>query len=248
MIVIGCDVSLRSPAFVVHSTETQSWRAYVWPQRKNDTRVVNPDIVVFDAKLTSAKDEGADVLRYNEIASAFTTVILAHCKALQQASAGSNVEQIAVVFEGYAYGSQSAHSAKLHEITGILKYLARAYPQTTIAVSSWKKATLGNGRAAKNDGLQHIKTRGPKWDLCTDFGIPELTPDEIKVKKDPKTPLQDISDAVCLTLAYVNAIKQKTTGKTKKRKNANGQTESKTTDLPRHCPSTPRQKKRKKTK
>jgi hypothetical protein len=213
MILISCDVSLRSPAFVVHSTEMQSWRAFVWPQRKKDTRVSsNPNIVVFATKLTSAKDESADVLRYNEIASVFTHVILAYCKELQQASA----EPIHVVFEGYAYGSQSAHTAKLHEITGILKYLARAYPQIIIAASSWKKTTLGSGRAAKNDGLQHIKTHGPKWDLCAEFDMPELTLDEIKINKDPKTPLQDISDAVCLTLAYVTAGKAETSKKRKR--------------------------------
>lgn len=221
MLLIGCDVSLRSPAFVVHSTQLECWRAYVWPQRRKDRRVTNPDIVVFEKNLTPAKDETVDAIRYNEIATVFTDVILAYCRSLQQISG----EPIHVVFEGYAYGSQSAHTAKLHEITGILKYLACAYPQIIIAASSWKKTTLGSGRAAKNDGLQHIKTHGPKWDLCADFDMPELTPDEIKNNKEPKTPLQDISDAVCLTLAYVtsgNAAPE--TSKKRKLKGDHGKT------------------------
>ena len=96
-----------------------------------------------------------------------------------------------IVLEGYAFSQSSAHSVKLHELTGIIKYeLQTRYPhapQTIYPPTVWRKYVHGNGHATKEDAIQYVDTRI----------LPGL---QLSIN-----PLTDICDAACLVHAHLLA-------------------------------------------
>jgi Holliday junction resolvasome RuvABC endonuclease subunit len=205
MIYIGCDVSVQSPGFAVFDTTTKIWSLYCFAQRKREIGLTfqsaSTTITVWPDSL-DCKNHNSDIDRYVIIINRLSEVVERHrCEN----------EKVHMLIEDYAYcTSDSAHSTKLHEISGIIKYTFRNEYVKTIAIGTWKKAATGNGRASKQDAVDTILQRGPKVDVHEVFGMPK------KIDKTPATPIQDLADAACIVLAVVSPVPTKKKRKRKK--------------------------------
>jgi len=157
-----------------------------------------------------------DILRYEYIVDSIVDWL---CALIPQAErVGANI-----YCEGYVYGMKSAHSFKLHEITGILKFMlmkAGFTNMTTIPVTSWKKALTSNAFADKYEVLQAVNKQ-IGVDLVdifqTTLGAEKIVKQKRKRKRPSTTPkltksvpcpLQDVSDAMGIILPFLKRQKK----------------------------------------
>jgi Holliday junction resolvasome RuvABC endonuclease subunit len=176
MYILGIDMSLTSPGIALYNEETAEWQLRCFANRNREENIVYGPLVVWNRLQSSS----VDIERYIHIIDQ----IMSYVK-------DKNITRI--VLEGYAYAANSAHSAKLHEITGILKYtLTRHFPLakwTIFAPTSWRKIVHGNGHASKQSAIDHVQASVA--DIPAALGI------------SSGSPLTDICDAVCLVYAIL---------------------------------------------
>ena len=176
MYILGIDMSLTSPGLALYNTETNNWQLRCFANRNREECLVSGPLVIWNRP----KAFDTDIERYIHIIDQ----IVAYVKDIP-------VEHI--VLEGYAYAANGAHSAKLHEITGILKYvLTQHFPLakwTIFPPTSWRKIVHGNGHASKQMAIDRVKTS--IMDVAEVLGITN------------GSPLTDICDAVCLVYAVL---------------------------------------------
>ena len=176
--IVGVDLSLKSPGVVVLSQET--WTLYFFQQLKRERHLKFKSANVVMLPPIQNTKTTTDVERYAFI-----------CKHIAQIV--NKYENPLVALEGYAYSCQSAHSAKLHELGGVLKYMLREHRVVVIASSMWKKRAFGKGNLDKRQVVDKVKTHGPCLDLFTLFGVDPK-------KKHVPNPIQDIADAIGIVL------------------------------------------------
>ena len=182
MITVALDVSLRSPGVAIRLAD-RSWALACFAQRKTDLVVApgwNQLVVWPHIDVTQC-----DIARYEHIVSHITTFIKTHV---------SSSDHVQVAFEGYAFGRPSACDYKLKELTGILKYELRQYPQIVLPPTRWKSLLLDNGDATKRDVLQFVQT-ATGLDIGSRFGY------DVQSDKEPPCPAHDLTDAIGIAMA-----------------------------------------------
>lgn len=122
-----------------------------------------------------------------------------------------------VLVEGYAFNARSAHSAKLHELGGIIKlalHKAGFAQIATVPPTTWKKQALGNGFATKYQVFQWvIETHG--LDLNQVFGAKPIIPVPTTKRKREVldapvlAPIQDLADALAICEATPGLVKKR---------------------------------------
>ena len=202
MIHIGLDISLNSPG--VSLARNGQLFALCFEQRKRVVPVKACSAVcvtVLPAPLDTSND---DLLRYTYIVDSIVSWLSDQVPPTERAEA-------VLYYENYVY-SKSAHNYKLHEITGILKYvLAKAgfTKYQTVSVTSWKKELTGNAFADKYEVLQTVNQElgVDLVDLFqTKLGVEKVVRKRkrklqpMKLTRSVPCPLQDISDAIGIIL------------------------------------------------
>jgi hypothetical protein len=194
MILIGLDISLRSPGFAIFDQTLDTWKLFGFAQRKDQInfRWSNADKTISIQLLPVIPKGLTDWATYQ--------FIMKHIEynVLSSVNTSSHIQPI---MEGYAYVRPgiAGHSYKLHELGGIVKhYFYTTYQVDTIVIppTRWKKVCLENGNASKLDTVLSLKQYYPQIDLLNIFQITSVKNDNVV------HPIQDLADAVCLILAY----------------------------------------------
>lgn len=187
------DISLTSPCVVVRHDDDK-FVVGCFAQRDSDLKlpvVINPEISLHIWPKIP-KCHNTDIERYRFIC----THIINFCK-LNQVN-----QYTTLLVENYAFGCrQSAHSFKLYELTGLVKYMMFITFKCTdirpVTVSSWKKQVCGHGHATKHQVLDTIQKRFGV-DFMQLFGIKPRKP--LTPESKVPCPIQDICDALCISL------------------------------------------------
>lgn len=218
---VGIDLSLRSPAVAMRRVPGTTSRVLFLPQRKRerglrhiqgnlDIRALDNNIIPTAAAASPGQGGGGskdDVARYVHVVGQIVEGIRDFLIS------GDTVH---VHLEQYAFGcrEQSAHSYKLMELGGILKWrLSEDIPGLGmlrgIPITAWKKSTVGKGNASKEETLEYVDAKYGV-DLRNIFGLkcPKLPAattiiSAAAVATTAKrtvvpTPVQDIADALCI--------------------------------------------------
>jgi Holliday junction resolvasome RuvABC endonuclease subunit len=175
MIVLGLDLSLRSPGIALYDTLTQEWKLRCFANLKREEQLV---IEEKQLQVWNRMDTGSDVERYSMILVKITDFL-------------KGVDVTDIVIEGYAFSKASAHSVKLHELCGIIKHwLHVTYPRATLTIyppTMWRKRLHHNGHASKEDAVHYVETH--------------VLPTIRSIFPNVSSPLTDICDAICLVAA-----------------------------------------------
>lgn len=150
-----------------------------------------------------------DLSRYAQLIGPLFSRFLA-----PQLKTASNVQ---VALEGYAFlEGHAAHTYKLHEITGILKWELRkhGFPAPKIvSCAAWRKRVLGTARADKRAALEKFSEEFPSVDLLT-FANKHPT------GKTVPSPVQDLAEAWCIARAVTLGLNVTVNPKTKRKSEA----------------------------
>jgi Holliday junction resolvasome RuvABC endonuclease subunit len=193
---IGLDLSLTSPGIAVYDTGSDQWSLYGFVQRNRDIGTTyrkedsNVSIQMLPKIPTSGMSSNEE--RYEHIRSNLMNCILVQYK--------DRIEKVVVAIECYAFAAKNTGSSyKLQELGGVIKHSIHcAFPswtQVIITPGAWKKQTVGNGRASKQDVVVHVCTNGPCVNLMDVFGMSHNKNCSIPC------PVQDLADAVCIVIA-----------------------------------------------
>lgn len=193
-ILIGVDMSLRSPSWVIHNTETREMFAYFCANRKKDihrnTSFVNSvgnENIVYNLIPFLPINCKSLIKRYSYIVDMFIESINIHCNNPHYTTK--------VIIEGYSYNAKSSSCAQLHELGGIIKY--RLYQKqiefVEISPTRIKKLFTGYGKASKLEMFNEFINKGFP-DLKSEF--------EMLKCKDVPNPVQDIVDATAICVIY----------------------------------------------
>ena len=177
MLILGLDLSLRSPGIALYDTAKKEWKLRCFANLKREEGVqIGEKLVVWNR----IGGDGSDHGRYN--------IILSHIQSFL-----NGVEVTDIVIEGYAFSKSSAHSVKLHELSGIIKHwLHNTYPCATFTIyppTKWRKLLHANGHATKDDAVLYVEK--------------EVLPTVRQALQSVSSPLTDICDAACLIAAYL---------------------------------------------
>ena len=187
----GMDLSVNSPAVcvVVEEQGQRTWHVACFACRKNDHKaplrsIGNACLHVLPRVPDSSHP---DMVRYKHIVDQIT-------RFMEDKGVDSSTD---IVCENYAYkpNDQAAHSDKLHEVSGILRYTVHEkWPSKVvrrIGIGTWKKLVVGTGNASKLDVVNHVNTL-LGTDLMDAFGL--------KLTKDGSVPcpVQDFADSLCV--------------------------------------------------
>ena len=201
---VGIDMSVSSPGLCIqkefHGSEATNKFFYefsCFAQRNKDQDIEkkhgNVNLTVFE-RIPNSKDS-YDLNRYKHVINNFMNFLEKH-----DVDHNTNI-----YIENYAFvhPSMAGNSYKLHEITGILKYLIFQkfdIIANMIPVSSWKKSICGNGHSTKNEVVKRVREI-VEVDFMKIFGYKI---DESDTQQTIKNPVQDICDSFCIC---VNAQK-----------------------------------------
>jgi Holliday junction resolvasome RuvABC endonuclease subunit len=189
---IGIDLSLKSPGITVleNSCNAQNWSLYGFHQHKKKYKdVKNPILTLFPA-IPSAQESNNN-MRYKHVSDHVCSIVAKYQKKYP------HPDDIRVVVEGYAFKKESAHSSKLMEECGILKYRLFYEHNITCQIlppTRWKKYGTGKGKRSKLE-TAIILRESTGIDLFQILGCKE------KEKLDH--PLEDIYDSIGLVKAML---------------------------------------------
>ena len=189
MIIIGLDMSLRSPGFSATNTCDGTWTIgclYLpnlkksFPQASSDVTnifsVTDSVEVIIYPRISNADP---DIKRYDHIVKSLGHFIR-HVNATDQ-------EEIRMYIEGYAFVHKFAGSDyKTKELTGIVKYALRYLNPISVPITTWRKVVSGSGKMTKTGALQKVA------------GIINL--DLVALLGTSDSPAHDIADAMCIAL------------------------------------------------
>lgn len=198
MIVVGIDLSVRSPGVAVLDTCRDSWALYGFAQCQQHRDLVHETGHARIELLPMIPGpEASDQARYAHITDHIVGIVSRH---------HSDHSDLVVALEHYAFSASSASSYKLQELGGIVKQAIwgrfRHSRQLTVPPSRWKKRVLGQGRATKHDALVFLKTNGPGVCLLT------CTHSQLRKNGDVPCPAQDLADAACIAMSVVTDAKR----------------------------------------
>jgi len=207
-ICIGLDLSLVSTGISVYETSSNRYTLYGFAQRvreygfkyhKGTTSIILLPPVPNSPTTTNEE-------RYEHIRHHIVDTIMFPF---------TDVTDVVVGIEGYAFGASSGSSYKLQELGGVIKHsIWTHYPQweqTIIPPTRWKKTIIGNGRATKVDVIDYVSTHGPQVPLMDLLGL------VVSKNGDIPCPAQDLADAVCIALS-IQTVPAQTTSVQKKHK------------------------------
>ena len=189
MIIIGLDMSLRSPGFSATNTCDGTWTIgclYLpnlkksFPQASIDVTnifsVTDSVEVIIYPRISNADP---DIKRYDHIVKNLSHFIR-HVNATDR-------EEIRMYIEGYAFVHKFAGSDyKTKELTGIVKYTFRNLNPITVPITTWKKVVSGSGKLDKAGALKQVA------------GVINL--DLVALLGTSDSPAHDIADAMCIAL------------------------------------------------
>ena len=189
MIIIGLDMSLRSPGFSATNTCDGTWTIgclYLpnlkksFPQASSDVTnifsVTDSVEVIIYPRISNADP---DIKRYDHIVKSLGHFIR-HVNATDQ-------EEIRMYIEGYAFVHKFAGSDyKTKELTGIVKYAFKHLNPVSVPITTWRKVVSGSGKMTKTGALQKVA------------GIINL--DLVALLGTSDSPAHDIADAMCIAL------------------------------------------------
>jgi len=203
-IIIGLDISLKSPGIAV-SRDDKIYAMY-FEQRKHSVPPTTNDKVSLTALPLLLDASHSDMDRYQQLVAASVKWLCGMVPNKERASA-------IVYVEGYAF-TRSAYNYKLHEVTGILKFMLHqsGFTCQVVPVTTWKRQLTGNAFADKYQVLQTVNRR-----LNVDLAHllqTKLSPAKpLKGRKRRRgqnlqvmtrsvpTPLQDVADAIGIVLS-----------------------------------------------
>ena len=188
MIIIGADLSLRSPGFSAWNTSENKWtlacfylpclqKVFPWLSARETSTFALTKTTDFIVYPRISKDD-EDTMRYEHIIS-HVQYFINHVNMDKQ--------DVRIYLEGYAFAKRFAGSDyKIKELTGIFKYTFRKLNIISVPITTWKKKISGKGNMDKNDSLKKIKD--------------DENLDLIQILGTSDNPSHDISDAMCLAL------------------------------------------------
>ena len=191
-LTIGLDLSLVSPAIVVHDMLLNKWQFILFAQTKKYTPTTTDDVFVLPAIPDTA---ASDQVRYDHIFRHVTHVLtpMLHSAKLRSLC-------VRPIFEAYAFPSRftSGFSYKLHELGGIMKqfFFSHGIAVTSVPSSRWKLLVVGNGHASKLDVYQFVVKTYPAFEFGKLWSYNKDHP-----TKGPPHPLEDLCDAVGIVLS-----------------------------------------------
>ena len=210
MATLAFDISLRSTAAVIKRNGVYHLACFA-QKKVHQTATLDTakhKLTVFPP--LPSNTAATTVYRYAVIERCLMDWVESTVPALERADAR-------VLIEGYAFNAQSAHSAKLHELGGIMKlalHKAGFEQIATVPPSSWKKQALGNGFATKFQVYQWVlDTHG--LDLNQVFGAKPIIPVMVTKRKREvldapvPAPIQDLADALAICEATPQAVKKR---------------------------------------
>jgi hypothetical protein len=189
MIVIGLDLSLRSPGIAV-SKPDGSVHCYFYPNRRREQGFsFCTGLFSVQALPCFLSDIRNHIHRSTIIATDILNIISGHFEG----------GEVRVNIEGYAFGlAHSAGASRLYELGGIVRQMlfTHDFPYVEIPPSRVKKLFCGRGNADKRDMYLEFRDRG----------FPNLI-QTMKFKKitnnnNVPCPVQDIVDSVALALIW----------------------------------------------
>ena len=198
-IFVGLDLSLVSPGIAIYKTMGASWSLYGFTQRVREhgfRYTKTPTLVHLFPMIPGS--EKTNEARYEHIRHHIVDLVLDRLEP-------ETGESVVVGIECYAFGAKNSGSSyKLQELGGVLKHaIWKRFPgwkQTIIPPSQWKKQTLSNGRATKEDALRFVESHGPCISLLSVLGL------TISKNGEIPCPAQDLADAACIVLALNQPI------------------------------------------
>jgi hypothetical protein len=197
-ILIGLDLSLTSSGICVHDTLTKSWHLYGFAQRRREVGFHTDLITMLPSVPPSSVCNEA---RYEHIRHHILDTIMGSVSV-----SVSEPVDVRVIIESYAFSATgSAHSYKLQELGGVIKHaIWKTYPKWVVDIvppTSWKKATVGMGRATKDDVVQYIASHGPCICLLREMNLERTKSGGIPC------PVQDLADATCIVLSDLSEFR-----------------------------------------
>lgn len=189
MIIIGLDMSLRSPGFSATNTCDGTWTigCLYLPNLKKSFPHASSDVMNVFSVTDSVeliiypriKNSDPDIKRYDHIVKNLCHFIR-HVNAKDQ-------EEIRMYIEGYAFVHKFAGSDyKTKELTGIVKYALRYLNPISVPITTWRKVVSGSGKMTKTGALQKVA------------GIINL--DLVALLGTSDSPAHDMADAICIAL------------------------------------------------
>ena len=178
------------PPVVVVEDESSKWAFMAFAQRKSDMSVCTDNRITIYPKYKN--DIRFDIERYVYVNDSILEYINTQRKTNEV-----HIENIKIFIEGYAFKTIGTGSSyKLHELGGILRYSLFKFgilPSSisTLYSTQWKACNVGVS-ASKFDTLCHVKSIEDIASIFSNTSCSE--------KKVPN-PLQDVADAIGITLA-----------------------------------------------
>lgn len=194
-LVVAFDFSLN-PGVAIVSRDASGWTRteligwWVKPAKEMQLEYSEKQETLSVHLLQALPPSSPDLERYAQLLEPLFSRFLA-----PRLKASSTVE---VVLEGYAFlEGHAAHTYKLHEITGILKWELRkhGFPAPRIvSCAAWRKRVLGSARADKRAALVQFNVEFPGVDLL-------LFANKQPLGKTVPSPVQDLVEAWCIARA-----------------------------------------------
>ena len=189
MIIIGLDMSLRSPGFSATNTCDGTWTigCLYLPNLKKSFPHASSDVMNVFSVTDSVEliiyprilNTDPDIKRYDYIVKNLCHFIR-HVNATEQA-------EIRMYIEGYAFVHKFAGSDyKTKELIGIVKYVFKHLNPITVPITTWKKVVSGSGKLDKAGALKQVA------------GVINL--DLVALLGTSDSPAHDIADAMCIAL------------------------------------------------
>lgn len=196
MLLIGIDLSLRSPGIAVFDTSihnSEAWHIYAFTQTTTKHKIENNKHIKLLSPIPSCDNE-IDLKRYRYIVDSIVKII-------QESQ--TNHKDVRVAIEGYAFSkNKSGHTFKLYELTGILKMAIFEKCQIScriIAITQWKRLVTGKSFAEKVDIVNFMKSNGPTFDFLEIMQYHD-------VGNEIPNPVQDMADACGIAIAFHKLI------------------------------------------
>jgi hypothetical protein len=227
MLTLAFDFSLRSPGVCVcestSSEEDRTYHLYGFYNNTPDHVMVKNGFEITLLKIDNLENEQQgctntsksakiqkkdtaveDLARYKYLIA----TLFKHC--VQPYLSKYCLTDVHVVIESYAFiTNRSGSNYKLHEVTGILKYLLydlgiRHF--STLSSGHWRSLIFGTSKVEKKHALSYFNTHpsvvgGPK-----DFDLMAFCKRKLGKNSSVPTPVQDICEALCICDAYLMQV------------------------------------------
>lgn len=194
-IIMGLDLSLKSPGIAMHYLSTNTWRLYAFAQNNKHPcygdNLLSPTVNVRLFPRIPDSKKASDAARYQFICE--------HIGSIRDLNRVKEVKMEFYAFTGRnkrekGEKSKSGNNFKLQELGGACKtmlYKKGIDNITHVVSSSWKKKVVGHGFATKWQVFNHVKTH--LVDLSTLFPFEVMDP-----TKEVPCPIQDLADSMCI--------------------------------------------------